>query len=378
MEICKRHKLIIMVLAIIAVCVLPKSAAAIEILEEETSILMLNLDDIPEPEDKVIPQPEEKTVPAQDIDIDPQTTESDQKYINFQLAGQCWQEPVDFSAHEVPLIPLRQLAQKVGAQVIWQKESGALFFVRGEWMAVFHPQLKFVYTARMEGGNIVWEKRESEDKPVISENGCYLSSPLLAYLGMQAFWDENFQVLNIVLDEEIYSSEEKTLSYLNVWSLIKEDLCGEKAKVPQLVGQYRTYFDPELKNRTLNLKRASSAVDGTILAPGEIFSFNEIVGPRTPQNGYTKAVIFASGNESYDYGGGVCQVASTIYNAALEAGFVILERHRHSLPVSYVPSGKDATVAYGYKDLRFTNDAQQSITIRCLIDGNMLSVQFWG
>lgn len=376
MEICKKHKLIIMILAVIAICVLPKSVAAKEeVLREETTILMTDPGDIPEPEE-VIPEPLEDI--EQEENTAPQTPENSQRYINFQLAAQCWQEPMDFSSHEVPLIPLRQLAQKVGAQVIWQKESGALFFVRGGWMAVFHPQLKVVYTAKIDEGEIVWEKKGIDDKPVMSDNGCYLSSSLLVCLGMQAFWDENFQVLNIILDEGIYTSEEKTLSYIDVWALIREDLEGEKAEVPQLISQYKTYFEPEQKNRTLNLKRASSAVDGTVLAPGEIFSFNKVVGPRTPQNGYTKAVIFVSGNESYDYGGGVCQVASTIYNAALEAGFAVLERHRHSLPVSYVPSGKDATVAYGYKDLRFSNDAQQIVTIRCLVDGNMLKVQIWG
>jgi len=367
-----------MILAIIAVCVLPKSVAAKEVIREESSILMTDLDDIPEPEEKAIPELEEETALAQDENTALQSQGSSQRYINFQLAVQCWQEAIAFSSHEVPLIPLRQLAQKVGAQVIWQKESGALFFVRGGWMTVFHPQLEFVYMARIDDGNIIWEKTKSEDKPVMLDNGCYLSSTLLAYLGMQAFWDENFQVLNIVLDEEIYTSEEKTLSYIDVWILIKEDMEGEKAKIPQLIGQYSTYFDTEEKNRTLNLKRASSAVDGTVLAPGEIFSFNKIVGPRTPQNGYTKAVIFVSGNESYDYGGGVCQVASTIYNAALNASLTVLERHSHSLPVSYVPKGRDATVAYAYKDLRFTNDRKQAITIRCLVDGNMLSVQLWG
>jgi|GEM_PF-3419214 len=388
MEVCKKHKLIIMVLAIIAVCVLPKSVAAIEETSiEETSIKETSikenflaatpLEDIPEPEEETIPETEDETIPEPEENTAPQTDESSQRYINFQLGTQCWQEPMIFSSDEVPLVPLRQLGEKVGAQVIWHQESGALFFVRCGWMVVFHPQLKAVYTVNQQEGNIVWEKTQSEEKLVLQNNGSYLSSSMLSYLGMQASWDESILSLNIVLDDQIYNSTEKTLAYEKVWALIKEDMEGEKAKLPQLIGQYKTYFNTGEKNRSLNLKRASSAVDGIVLAPGEVFSFNKIVGPRTPENGYTKAIIFVSGNESYDYGGGVCQVSSTIYNAVLAAGLPVLERYSHSLPVAYVPKGYDATVAYGYKDLRFSNNRKEAITIRCLVDGDMLNVEIW-
>ncbi len=116
--------------------------------------------------------------------------------------------------------------------------------------------------------------------------------------------------------------------------------------------------------RWQNIKLACKSCNNTIIWPGKVFSFNEVVGPRTPERGYEIAPIIGG----MDTGGGVCQVATTVFNAALKAGLPILERHPHSRPVPYVPPGKDATVSYNYADLRFKNDRPYPIILKAGVD----------
>jgi len=117
------------------------------------------------------------------------------------------------------------------------------------------------------------------------------------------------------------------------------------------------------KNRTENLRLASSKINGTILAPGEIFSFNNTVGKRTIEAGYKDAMIFRNGKVIPDIGGGICQVSSTLYNAVLYADLEIVERSNHMFVVSYVPYGLDSTVYYGQTDFRFKNSTNWPIKI---------------
>ena len=129
------------------------------------------------------------------------------------------------------------------------------------------------------------------------------------------------------------------------------------------VAKFSTDYKGGNKNRIHNIKRAADAINGTILQPGETFSFNETVGPASKQAGYKKARIFVRGQDAEGYGGGICQVSSTLYNAADLAGLEITERHPHSKKVSYVPDGRDAATSYGGVDLRFTNTKTYPIQI---------------
>lgn len=116
-------------------------------------------------------------------------------------------------------------------------------------------------------------------------------------------------------------------------------------------------------NRTTNLELACNAINGTILRPGEVFSFNNIVGERTAAKGYKPATIYA-GTESVDQeGGGVCQVASTIYYCAMMADLEIVEREEHQFMVDYVPRGMDATIYWGTYDFKFRNNTDYPIKI---------------
>lgn len=129
---------------------------------------------------------------------------------------------------------------------------------------------------------------------------------------------------------------------------------------------YSTYSSNYVnnKNRTTNLKIASKAINGTVLQPGETFSFNKVVGKRTTAKGYKDAYIFTgSSSHTMGTGGGVCQVASTIFNAVLLGNFQIVERHQHSQRVTYVPLGRDAAIYWGSEDFKFKNNTSRPVKI---------------
>ena len=133
-------------------------------------------------------------------------------------------------------------------------------------------------------------------------------------------------------------------------------------------------------NRTENLRLACEAINGTILNPGEVFSFNDVVGERTAEKGYKPATIYADGGASVDdLGGGVCQVASTIYYTTLYMDLEQVQRAPHMYRVTYVPDGMDATVYYDSKlDYQFRNNREHPMKIQANIDGGKVNITFWG
>jgi len=127
---------------------------------------------------------------------------------------------------------------------------------------------------------------------------------------------------------------------------------------------FTTEFDLNDEGRTNNIEKAAESINETILQPGEIFSFNETVGPTIEKHGYMEAIIFVDGEKERGFGGGVCQVSSTLYNAVLEIDLEVTERHPHSRPVFYVEEGKDAATSYGSVDLKFKNTLEFAIKIK--------------
>ena len=132
-------------------------------------------------------------------------------------------------------------------------------------------------------------------------------------------------------------------------------------------------------NRTNNLDLACKAINGTILNPGEIFSFNDVVGERTAAKGYLPATVFVSGGASEsELGGGVCQVASSIYYCSLFLNLEQVHREPHMYVVDYVDYGMDATVYWGSIDYQFKNTLDYPIKIQANIDGGTVNITFWG
>ena len=132
-------------------------------------------------------------------------------------------------------------------------------------------------------------------------------------------------------------------------------------------------------NRLTNIALSLELINGTRLDPGETFSFNETVGERTTDRGFKVATAYSSGEVTEEVGGGICQVSTTLFNAAVKSDMEIVERHNHSLTVSYVDLGKDAAVDWGNKDLRFTNTGDEPVYIVCLLtDDKRVRIGFFG
>ena len=142
----------------------------------------------------------------------------------------------------------------------------------------------------------------------------------------------------------------------------------------QLLGSFATEFNPKEKNRSHNIALASEKINGHVVAPQETFSYNETVGPTGRSRGYKRSTIFIKGEMFKGYGGGVCQVSSTLYNAAANAGMTILERHDHSKPVPYVETGKDAATSYGGIDFKFKNEQPYSVQINAQAEDGTLTI----
>ncbi len=157
------------------------------------------------------------------------------------------------------------------------------------------------------------------------------------------------------------------LNLANVSVPPKVDTFESEEKKPIVLSEFSTSFEGGTESRINNITQASVLVDGTIVNPGEIFSFNQTVGPTVKRRGFAKGKIFIEGKEAQGYGGGVCQVSSTIYNAALEAGFEIVERHPHSKKVYYVEDDRDAATSFGGIDMKFKNNFDYPILINSYI-----------
>lgn len=148
--------------------------------------------------------------------------------------------------------------------------------------------------------------------------------------------------------------------------------------IDSVLAKYTTSYPAWRRDRTHNIKIAAQEIDGTVLMPGQVFSYNDVVGPRLKERGYRDAPIFENGMLVPGIGGGVCQVSSTLYNAALLANLEIVKRSHHSSEVSYVPKGRDATVAYGLLDLKFRNSTLAPLYITSTTAGNKLTVALYG
>lgn len=144
------------------------------------------------------------------------------------------------------------------------------------------------------------------------------------------------------------------------------------------ISTFSTVFNLQDANRSENILVAARAVNDTLLMPGETFSLNKTLGPRIIQNGYKEAPVIIGNKLVPDIGGGVCQIATTLYNAILRADITITERYHHSFPVAYVPPGQDATISGDVLDLKFKNSTQYPIYIESYIEGNKLVMNIYG
>jgi vancomycin resistance protein YoaR len=143
------------------------------------------------------------------------------------------------------------------------------------------------------------------------------------------------------------------------------------------VAGYTTYYggDP---NRIHNVQLVARLIDKALIAPGKVFSFNETTGERTEDKGFLEAPVIINGELENGLGGGVCQVSTTVFNAAFEAGLPIESRTNHALYISHYPQGRDATVNYPDIDLKFRNDTGKWLLVRTFVGAYALTVKLYG
>jgi vancomycin resistance protein YoaR len=144
-----------------------------------------------------------------------------------------------------------------------------------------------------------------------------------------------------------------------------------------LVGAYTTYYGGE-PNRIHNVQLVAHLIDKHLIAPGGTFSFNQTTGERSAEKGFLEAPVIINGELQTGLGGGVCQVSTTVFNAAYESGLEITERTNHALYISHYPQGRDATVNYPDTDLKFVNDTGHWILLRTWVGSDSLTVALYG
>lgn len=178
------------------------------------------------------------------------------------------------------------------------------------------------------------------------------------------------KTVNLIMNSSSHTTHNPVFIELDpeVTEDILRNICHRK-------GSYATGFGNG--GRGVNIRLAAQSLHNYLLAPGEVFSFNGATGPREPERGYKLAPIIVGGTVIPGYGGGVCQVSTTLYNAVLNSGLQIVQRFPHSRPVGYVPPGKDATVS-NYLDFKFRNNTDAFILIKTSSYGYRLVVEIWG
>ena len=147
---------------------------------------------------------------------------------------------------------------------------------------------------------------------------------------------------------------------------------------PDRLSSFSTRYNAADKDRTTNLVIACQKLNGKVLMPGETFSYNETLGPRTYAAGYRNGKIYENGQVVDGLGGGICQISSTLYNAALMSDMEIVERRNHQFVTSYVNAGRDATVVYGLTDFRFKNTRTYPVRLVASAKGGVATVSIYG
>lgn len=158
---------------------------------------------------------------------------------------------------------------------------------------------------------------------------------------------------------------------------VTTNMIGTEA-FPDLLASFSTKYNASNKPRTTNLKLAAGKINGVVLMPGEVFSYNTVVGKRTIAAGYKEAAIYQNGQVTDGLGGGICQISTTLYNAVVYANLGIVERRNHMFIPSYVGASRDATVVYGSTDFKFKNNRKYPIKVVCSVSGGIVNFKIFG
>lgn len=205
-------------------------------------------------------------------------------------------------------------------------------------------------------------------------NAYYTTEPYAIYAESEGVDFNVDEVKNTVT--EVGTNEEYHFGLIYTEPEVTVDDLGMEA-FPDLLGSYSTNYVNNA-NRTTNLRLASDKINGVVLMPGDTFSFNSVVGPRTEEKGYKAAAIFSDGMVTDGVGGGICQIVTTLYNAAVDADMEITVRRNHTFVPSYSSPGYDATVVYGSQDFKFVNSREYPVKIVSSVSGGVARVSIYG
>lgn len=194
-----------------------------------------------------------------------------------------------------------------------------------------------------------------------------LEHALLAAVPSSLSGADKLQAANITLEIPLTVKEpEVTLSAL------------QEQGIERKITQFSTSLGVSGPGRTFNVEAAAKAVNGTVLPPGAVFDYGKAIEKAQARYGFREAPVIVDGKLQPGTGGGICQVSSTLYNAAIRTGLEIVERRNHSLPVNYLPKGQDATFAQGYINFRFRNNTGKYLIIKAGVQGRTLTVKLFG
>ena len=215
----------------------------------------------------------------------------------------------------------------------------------------------------------------AKDATMTRENGEWIITD--AEEGMEVPVADNVKAINEVLatgwDYKDFSYELEAKKAQP--EITREDL----EKLTSVIGTYSTDYSTSNYNRKTNVQNAASLIDGSVVYPGETFSVMDHICPLSAANGYLEAGSYSQGEVIQSYGGGVCQVATTLYNAVLEAELEVVERNNHQMTVHYVPLSFDAAVSdVGQQDFKFTNNLENAIYIEASANGATLTFTIYG
>lgn len=256
---------------------------------------------------------------------------------------------------------------------------------------------ELVVSPEIIAGTLSFEPHESELRPVLDAEK--LRTEVLdanPEVGSEAK-DASFEIVDgkprVVPGESGISVDETELAEAVLPALTADDRTAsvalkeaepeftteeaEKAEVDEVISAFSTRYSSE-PNRDTNLRVASENVSGTVVQPGEQFSLNEALGPRTAGNGYRPAGVISGGQMKEDYGGGVSQVSTTLFNAAYFAGFQLDEHQAHSRYISRYPEGRETTLDYSSIDLKFTNDSDTPVVLDMYLAGGEVHARVFG
>ncbi|MDR1391649.1 MAG: VanW family protein [Clostridiales bacterium] len=179
-----------------------------------------------------------------------------------------------------------------------------------------------------------------------------------------------FLAFNVSCENENISNNKKQKDHKNFEQISEVEVLATE----EIISEYSTKIIDKTKNRTHNIKAAAKKFEKIVVEPEETVSFNEIVGRRSQKTGFKKAkgLIGKKGTEMY--GGGICQLATTVYQAAKIANLEIVERHKHQKNIAYVKAGQDATISFGKLDLKIKNNLSHKIKFLIIINPNFVKV----